>query len=489
MEFIQRHFHTRRTGDRSPCCSILGLLPVGSLLALGACGDAEPRAGTSSVSLALHKNMRGEELFQTAFPGTNGRTCASCHVFEDDLTLKPGHVASLLASTPTDPLFNRIDADDPNASELTFEHLKKGLVRVVLPLPDNMDLIDIDGNVVTPTDRTYEVWRAVPTVKNTALSAPYQHDGRLPTLQEQAQQAIIDHSQGTQVPSHDLDAIAAFQQREFTSHRAKWVAKKLERGIPLGDIPRPELRMDELTPAQLRGRDVYDAACNGCHGGATTQQITNRTLHDLAFLELDADGNVVFDTSVQPPVPVLHPHDSEFLNIGIASFSYVAQVFGDAFGHRFNASVTLPKYRYRFYTDASRTVKEVDLPPIPVTASGSLFDLQAAVDDDGAPIFGPNLFPQIWSTDPGRAGITGDPHDFEAFDMPQLRGIANTAPYFHDNSAETLSDVVDIYSRLILQFLPPLNLPAVHPPEEGSPFPESLSPLEKGDLLEFLEVL
>jgi hypothetical protein len=129
------------------------------------------------------------------------------------------------------------------------------------------------------------------------------------------------------------------------------------------------------------------------------------------------------------------------------------------------------------------------LPPVPVTISGNPFDLRPALDEHGAPIVGPNFLPQLWSTDPGRAGITGDPHDFEAFDVPELRGIANTAPYFHDNSAATLRDAIDLYSRFILQFFAPLGLPLVNPPEEGSFFPESLSPQQKADLLEFLQVL
>ena len=97
--------------------------------------------------------------------------------------------------------------------------------------------------------------------------------------------------------------------------------------------------------------------------------------------------------------------------------------------------------------------------------------------------------PQLFSTDPGRAAITGDPHDFESFDVPPLRGIANTAPYFHDNSAETLRDAVDLYSRFILPFFTMLNLPANLPPENGGFFPESLTPEQKADLLEFLQVL
>jgi cytochrome c peroxidase len=343
---------------------------------------------------------------------------------------------------------------------------------------------------VTPPDRKIAVWRGVPSVENTAITAPYQYDGRKTTLQQQAQGAITDHSQGGTVAASALNAIAAFQQEQFTSNRAKKVAKKLEQGVPVDQIQRPELQMDELTPAQSRGRDVYGLACEGCHGGAKNLQVVNRQVHDLAFVKLKADGNVLFDTTVQPPKPVLNPQpNNEFLNVGFGNLSYLGQIFGDFFGPRFNASVPLPQYRFRFYTDATRTVQKADLPPVPVTVSGSPFDLRPALDANGAPIVGPNFLPQLFSTDPGRAATTGDPTDFEAFDVPQLRGIANTAPYFHDNSAETLRDAVDLYSRFILPFFAPLNLPAVLPPENGGFFPESLSPQQKQDLLAFLQIL
>jgi cytochrome c peroxidase len=292
------------------------------------------------------------------------------------------------------------------------------------------------------------------------------------------------------VSARDLNAIAEFQKELFTSDRAEKVAKKLEH-VPAEHIRRPELNM-KLTAAQKRGRDVYNVACEACHGGATNLEVTNRDVHARAFVQLKADGNVLFDTTVQPPAAVLlpQPNNNEFMNVGFANLSYLGQIFGDLFGPRFNASVSLPQYRYRFYTDGTRTTQKVDLPPVPNTVSGFPFDLRANVDENGAPIVGPNFLPQLFSTDPGRAATTGDPADFEAFDMPQLRGVANTAPYFHDNSAATLRDAVDMYSRFILPFFgPALNLPAVLPPENGGFFPESLSPEQKNDLLEFLAVL
>jgi cytochrome c peroxidase len=74
-------------------------------------------------------------------------------------------------------------------------------------------------------------------------------------------------------------------------------------------------------------------------------------------------------------------------------------------------------------------------------------------------------------------------------DVTPLRGIAGTAPYFHDNSHETLKDVIDSYSRFILSALTPLQLPRVNPPESPDGAPEALSVQQKHDLLAFLQRL
>jgi cytochrome c peroxidase len=61
----------------------------------------------------------------------------------------------------------------------------------------------------------------------------------------------------------------------------------------------------------------------------------------------------------------------------------------------------------------------------------------------------------VFSPDIGRSAITGvtDLEDlgkfsnFNAFKIPQLRGISDTGPYFHDNSAKTLEDVMVHYTK------------------------------------------
>ena len=73
--------------------------------------------------------------------------------------------------------------------------------------------------------------------------------------------------------------------------------------------------------------------------------------------------------------------------------------------------------------------------------------------------------------------------------MPQLRGVAHTAPYFHDASAPDLHALLDEYSRLILPADPVLELPPIYPPEGPGLPPESLTPTEKAQLFAFLQKL
>ncbi len=52
----------------------------------------------------------------------------------------------------------------------------------------------------------------------------------------------------------------------------------------------------------------------------------------------------------------------------------------------------------------------------------------------------------VESPDPGRALITGDLADVNLFRTPTLWGVKDTAPYFHDNSSDTLEELMDHYS-------------------------------------------
>jgi cytochrome c peroxidase len=82
--------------------------------------------------------------------------------------------------------------------------------------------------------------------------------------------------------------------------------------------------------------------------------------------------------------------------------------------------------------------------------------------------------------DPGRGKITNKPEETGAFKTPTLRDIARSAPYFHDGSAKTLEEAVDIMlaGGKPNQYLDKKNLE-----------PHKILPEQREDLLNFLRSL
>ena len=114
--------------------------------------------------------------------GGNGRSCADCHLPSDNLQLSPASAQARFEllqwrrkwnPRAQDPLFLPIDADDfringEQASDFS-NLLQNGLVRVTLPLPPNIRLIDPLTNAVS-AETTADVWRMVPTVNDVRLT-------------------------------------------------------------------------------------------------------------------------------------------------------------------------------------------------------------------------------------------------------------------------------------------------------------------------------
>jgi cytochrome c peroxidase len=101
------------------------------------------------------------------------------------------------------------------------------------------------------------------------------------------------------------------------------------------------------------------------------------------------------------------------------------------------------------------------------------------------------------SSDPGRAlltGFVGGPpgqDDWNKFDVPGLRGLRHTAPYFHNNSANTLEEVVDHYVAFF-QRVQANAAPGVVPPAvstDGVHFDRRPTPEERAALLAYLNTL
>jgi cytochrome c peroxidase len=372
---------------------IIGLLA--SLGLIAACGDQEtgqetmqdtmpdtmPYAmpdttQTESISSELSLGggpALGARLFFNEFPNVhgNGRTCNTCHVAEDGFQLTPAHVEARWQALQKrkhhhpkadDPLFRSIDADDFDQDFTTLR--QHGLVRVTIQMAPNVRVLD------DPTARTVSLWRSTPTVFNVAITAPYQLDGRVPTLQLQALGALHGHAQiRDEPPARLLDAVAAFQKLIFPNQYSFEVAQAVENGMPIPPEP-------PLSGAAVQGKVVFERECSFCHSGPALNQ---QLIPDL-FL-----GDIL----VSKPVPP----------------------FADP-------TTFLPS------------------PPLPVR-------MWAVTLPDGSEMVRP-------STDPGRVLITGNPQDFNGFEISQLRGVSKIAPYFHDNSAKTLQDVGKHYQALFV---------------------------------------
>ncbi|PYS70841.1 MAG: cytochrome-c peroxidase [Acidobacteria bacterium] len=82
--------------------------------------------------------------------------------------------------------------------------------------------------------------------------------------------------------------------------------------------------------------------------------------------------------------------------------------------------------------------------------------------------------------DPGRFKVTNKPEDTGAFKTPTLRDIANSAPYFHDGSAKTLEEAIDL---MLSGGKPNPHL------DKKNLQPQKLAPEMREDLLSFLKSL
>jgi cytochrome c peroxidase len=336
----------------------------------------------------------------------NGRSCGDCHMATDHFQLSPADVEErfqrlqrrrLRHPDADDPLFRPIDADDfrlngENATD--YSNLRQnGLVRITFPLPATIQLVDPVTNL--PSAETFvDVWRSVPTVNDVALTGPDDLNpwARGPNVfggyQLDARVGTLQEQALGALTNHAQVGNAPPQRLldDLSSFQrvlfTNHRVRALADAVREGTIPLPDPDR-RLDELEQQGKVVFERACSQCHGGPgqTTPQPPVVRFHDI---------------SSQCPRPV----DT----VAPARFVYAACPPPLARNAR-TYEITLPNR-----TKTRRT-----------------------------------------SSDPGRALLTGfvggapAQDDWNKLDMPGLRGIRKTAPYFHNNSAATLEEVVDHY--------------------------------------------
>jgi mono/diheme cytochrome c family protein len=368
-----------------------------------------------------------------------------------------------------DPLFRAIDADDfrvNGAAAHDFTNLtQNGLVRVTIPLPANVKLLDCGATVpcpasARPTSETVaDVWRSVPSILDANITGPdgvdpvyargpnqrggYQLDARIDTLQNQALSALRNHA-GVAVdpPTKFLDDVAAFQQTQFSSASVKLLSDAI--AAHTSPLPDPDPALDALETA---GKSVFNRACAQCHGNVGGHP---------------SGSTPILQGAQGTPTAIIRYHD-----IGTTCPRPVD---------------TVNPPRFQFATCSASQMENVRT--YEITNSG--------VAPSGTPCGGaapqPACITRVTTSDPGRLLLTGypaagGPGDIQHFDIPSLRGIARTAPYFHNNTAATLEDMLEHYKQFfkrvqVQNAAAPLltTQPGVTPPVIDRPFTDAEVP-------------
>jgi cytochrome c peroxidase len=405
--------------------------------------------------------------------GGNGRACSDCHMDTENFQLTPAVAqARFVKMTMTgvdDPLFRAIDADDFRVNGATardYTNLtQNGLIRVTLPLPANVKLLDCGATVpcpasARPTSETVaDVWRSVPSILDAKITGPdgadpgwprgpnrnggYQLDGRIDTLQAQALGALRDHAGiAFDPPARFLDDLAAFQNTQFSSTRVKALADAIAAGT--GPLPDPDPDLNDLETA---GKAVFNRSCAQCHGN---------------------QGG--------------HPSGSTPIQQGTPGTTAELKRYHDRFSACPRPVDTATPPRYVFAACSASQMENVRT--YEITNSG--------VAPTGTPCGGaapqPACVTRVTTSDPGRLLLTGYPEpggpgDFQHMDVPSLHGISKTAPYFMNNTAATLEEVIEhykqFYKRVAIQ-VPTAPLlttkPGVTPPVIDRPFSDAEVP-------------
>ena len=446
--------HARGTESR---LAVVGILS--SLIALlAACGGADPPAraarpatvSNSTPNMLAAPNASGElRTYSTAGAidlnnlffaslGTNGRSCASCHIAAQGWTLTPqGMQERFDATAGFDPVFHPNDgANSPNADLSTVLArraaasmlLTRGLIRVGIGIPPTaeFELAAVDDPYGYASSTELSLFRRPPPSTNLPFLSTVMWDGRETfahasihfDLSHQASDATTGHAQApSALTAAQEEEIVNFEVQLFTAQARDNAAGNLDAQGALGGPVNLS-----ATPFYLGINDTLGADPTGAPFDPVAMKmfaawsgLTSKSAVTAARSAV-ARGETLFNTRHFDVSGVRGLNDA----IGSPVFSATCTTCHNTPGVG-NHSVALPLDIG--LTDASRRTPDMPLYTLRNKATGELY----------------------LTTDPGRALITGRWKDRSRFKGPILRGLAARAPYFHNGFAATLEDAVHFY--------------------------------------------
>jgi len=463
-------------GDRTPLAS--PLLDLRSDLP-----SSDPTGRIATVSTAGQID-RGNAFFRSL--GTNGRSCATCHLQENAWGLSAQAAQAVFAaSAGTDPLFATVDgANCPSVSAADGAQghsllLGNGLIRVGVSMPANAEFSitavhDPYGCALQGSPQTVSMYRRPLPSTNLSFLSAVMFDGRetvsplntvgtfltnLRTdLAHQAVDATLGHAQASTPPTAaQVNAIVDFELALYTAQRVDNAAGVLNAQGASGGP-------DALTSAP------YYPGINDPLGGNPTGALFDPKAFRIfaAWLDLTsanpstaarkavARGEAVFNTHPLSITGVAGLND----DLGVPAIPGTCSTCHDTpdIG---NHSLPVPldigtshAPAYESNPQIAGALAQLSVPDLPV------FKVTCTA--------GPLSGTVRYTSDPGRAMITGRCADVGRIKGPILRGLAARAPFFHNGAAASLTQVVEFYNQR---------------------FQMGLTTQEKADLVAFLRAL
>jgi hypothetical protein len=432
------------------------LVAVTAGLVLARASDAAPQQSRELVfrnSSGILRTVTTESTLDLSNPffqplGTNGRSCATCHVAEQGWSFTPeGIQARFRSQGLDDPIFRNNDGsncegvlpvgpqDEWGAYSLL---LTRGLIRVGLDVPPDAEFIidSVDDPLkCLPATQDVSVYRRPLPSTNLRFLSAVMWDGRessltsaiVDDLGHQANDATRGHAQAfVDITAAQARQIVAFESALFTT--------------------------------QAFDNDAGMLSANGGGGGAeplSTEAYFIGVNDPLGFNPTKAPFTshvfTVFDEWLKLPASMKGPvaegrraiargqdifNHREFTVSGVGGLNDETFSNGVTLPSSFTATCTVCHDSPNAGSHSVKAPLDLGLTEPGVAPYLPVYTLRNLSTGD-----------RIRTTDPGRALITGKWRDLNRFKGPVLRGLAARAPYFHNGSATTLADVVDFYDQ------------------------------------------
>jgi cytochrome c peroxidase len=447
----------------------------------GSTVSVDPSGVLQTINVNGRSNSKGA-FFQNL--GTNGRSCSTCHVIDQAMSMSPPQIRERFEQTQgRDPLFAAFDGanctngkpSDAAAHSLLLSH---GLIRIGLAVPANAQFtvtvvhdpygcaLVSDPTTGVLTLSTYR--RPLPTTNLRFLST-IMFDGRespptsslgnvatfqanlLKDLTQQAVDATLIHAQAAAAPTPEqLADIVSFEMGLSTAQAYDRNAGALHADGALGGARN---LVDEIYYPGIN--DVLGADPDGAAFDESSMTLfaawenggnpdEDRGRYDRRAARSDiAAGEVLFNTAPLTVSAVRGLNDSAALGNPV-SFKGTCTTCHDS-PNVGNHSLPLPldigtghTPRSGLETDPNiqKGIAELNEPDLPVfLVSGCKTPFSA-----GQPV-------SFYTTDLGKGMITGLCSDLNRVKGPILRGLAGRAPYFHNGAAATLLQAVNFYNQ------------------------------------------